>query len=468
MSRSGSFRCAPAFSFLRGFSLLCCGAPIFCGALSGHLPAYEGASPLPPELDPADVVFFEDFESPTTLLDPVFEDGTASAVTSSVSYGGQRCLEMHNSDAGKFSYRFSLGGEYDALYARYMFRVGEAESSCWNSGQHYKLMGFEGGSQECKGGEYDSDGTDCFTVRTRFNWPGMGFWAEGYTGNLENVAKNEPVSDGRWYCFEMLVRLNDPGQPNGEVRYWIDGVERVQADLEFRIVDTLKIDKWWFTHWANDEWCGPLYLDDLVVSRARIGCPGSRPPPAVPERIFPTGQDGERVARDAVLRWRAPNADASDVFLWKSGEAKPAEPAAAGRLEGSFRPVESLLPAADYLWQVVARNEQGAAEGPVWSFRTVDDARGEIFVRGDANASGKVPDLGDAIFILNYLFQGGPVPPCAKGADANDSGEVDVSDAVTVLLYLFQGGRPIPEPAKACGIDPTPDALGCAGDSGCP
>jgi hypothetical protein len=70
-------------------------------------------------------------------------------------------------------------------------------------------------------------------------------------------------------------------------------------------------------------------------------------------------------------------------------------------------------------------------------------------------------DLSDAVFVLSYLFLGGPEPQCVKSADPNDSGEVDVSDGVFVLSFLFLGGLGPREPFPGCGPDPTADALTC-------
>ncbi|MBN1443945.1 MAG: SBBP repeat-containing protein [Planctomycetes bacterium] len=81
--------------------------------------------------------------------------------------------------------------------------------------------------------------------------------------------------------------------------------------------------------------------------------------------------------------------------------------------------------------------------------------------RGDSNATGSV-EIGDAVFTLLYLFASGETPACFDAADANDDGSLDVSDPVATLIYLFLGGPPMPEPGPdGCGIDPTPDGLGC-------
>jgi hypothetical protein len=60
---------------------------------------------------------------------------------------------------------------------------------------------------------------------------------------------------------------------------------------------------------------------------------------------------------------------------------------------------------------------------------------------GDANDDGLV-NLGDAVYLLNYLFKGG-LPPAPNGAgDTNDDGVVNLGDVVYLLNYLFKGGPP--------------------------
>jgi hypothetical protein len=74
--------------------------------------------------------------------------------------------------------------------------------------------------------------------------------------------------------------------------------------------------------------------------------------------------------------------------------------------------------------------------------------------------------MADAIRILGHLFLGAPAPRCPSAADANDTGLVDMSDAVTILAWLFLGSAEPPAPGPGrCGIDPTPDGLGCG--AGC-
>lgn len=92
---------------------------------------------------------------------------------------------------------------------------------------------------------------------------------------------------------------------------------------------------------------------------------------------------------------------------------------------------------------------------------TVGSSTPSRFRRSDANGDGN-QDLADAIFVLSFLFGGAQPPACTKAADVNDSGTVDLSDPVFMLNFYFSGGRAPAAPFRQCGLDPTPDGLGCA------
>ena len=95
---------------------------------------------------------------------------------------------------------------------------------------------------------------------------------EGYTGVIDNVDKTKNVVDGKWHCIQLRVKLNTPGKNDGEINYWIDGHENDITGLRFRNDYSWNISKWWWTYWSNDNWLGPTYIDDLVVSKQKISC----------------------------------------------------------------------------------------------------------------------------------------------------------------------------------------------------
>ena len=69
------------------------------------------------------------------------------------------------------------------------------------------------------------------------------------------------------------------------------------------------------------------------------------------------------------------------------------------------------------------------------------------YVPGDATGD-KVVDVGDVVYLINYLFKGGPAPNPMAAGDVNGDCVVDVGDVVYMINYLFKGGPP-PQPGCA-------------------
>lgn len=61
--------------------------------------------------------------------------------------------------------------------------------------------------------------------------------------------------------------------------------------------------------------------------------------------------------------------------------------------------------------------------------------------RGDANGDGKTT-VSDVVFLVNYLFKGGPAPVPLESGNANCDTKVTISDVVYLVNYLFKGGPP--------------------------
>ncbi len=62
-------------------------------------------------------------------------------------------------------------------------------------------------------------------------------------------------------------------------------------------------------------------------------------------------------------------------------------------------------------------------------------------IPGDANNSGKV-DVGDAVYIVNYVFKGmdEPAPYTTCSCDAQGDCSANVGDAVYLINYIFKSG----------------------------
>ncbi|MCH9032390.1 MAG: thrombospondin type 3 repeat-containing protein, partial [candidate division Zixibacteria bacterium] len=62
-------------------------------------------------------------------------------------------------------------------------------------------------------------------------------------------------------------------------------------------------------------------------------------------------------------------------------------------------------------------------------------------LRGDPDNSGDV-NIGDAIYIVEFVFQDGPAPVFPGSGDPNCSGAVEISDAIFLIDYIFSNGFP--------------------------
>jgi M6 family metalloprotease-like protein len=70
----------------------------------------------------------------------------------------------------------------------------------------------------------------------------------------------------------------------------------------------------------------------------------------------------------------------------------------------------------------------------------------DSYVCGDADANGFV-NISDAVYLINYIFAGGPAPNPQAAGDADCNGFVNISDAVYLINYIFGGG---PAPCAGC------------------
>jgi hypothetical protein len=95
---------------------------------------------------------------------------------------------------------------------------------------------------------------------------------------------------------------------------------------------------------------------------------------------------------------------------------------------------------------------------PAW----ISFAPGDRVIAGNANGDARL-DIADGIYILSFLFRGGPPPSCEKAADANADCALDASDAVYIIYYLLLDGPPSPY-GTGCQLIPSGacTALTCA------
>jgi len=63
------------------------------------------------------------------------------------------------------------------------------------------------------------------------------------------------------------------------------------------------------------------------------------------------------------------------------------------------------------------------------------------FLLGDPNGDGKI-NIGDAVFLVNYIFREGPAPEIMESGETNCDGRINIGDIVFIVNYLFRVGPP--------------------------
>ncbi len=265
---------------------------------------WEGSPNLEPGLNPKDIIFFEDFEDDhyqrrwrTHWGDPV----GAGIVESPAKYvfAGKRSAYLENQKGS----HWALGsGQYvpeipvdDVAYFRLYLRLEDGFST--GTTNQVKLIAMRGGvdlESTYGGAGKKGTGTTRFSVDLCIdNSRSLHFYyyhADQLIGWGDEAyckvgfLKYAKISPGKWYCLELMLKNNIPGQKNGQLSAWLDGklVGNV-AKLRFRDIEAVKIRRFAVYNYFGGNSAmqtSPkdqrIYIDNLVISRKPIGCLESR------------------------------------------------------------------------------------------------------------------------------------------------------------------------------------------------
>lgn len=265
----------------------------------------------------AAVVFVDDFEGyadPDELWDTwdnVFQlDLLRFAAEPENVWAGEQSIEMslpqQDAELGDALTKI-LAPERDVLFLRYYSKfmapfdvVGSSHNGSWIS-SHYE----DENGQATPG--IPADGTNKFLVAYE-NWRGEPrtmspgqlnvyvyhpeqrddygdhFFPTGlvspntslpYDFGPDFVSRPDVIPElDRWYCYEVMVQANTPGERDGRIAFWIDG--ELAADfmnLRLRDVDTLTIDRFGvgFHVHSNPSGEQKKWYDNVVAADAYIG-----------------------------------------------------------------------------------------------------------------------------------------------------------------------------------------------------
>ncbi len=128
-------------------------------------------------------------------------------------------------------------------------------------------------------------------------WLGGIFDTRNYFANVGNGA----VTNGQWYCIEEHLKMSGPGQSNGVIEVWKNGVQILSyTNLQLNgpnsinppgctsLCNSSQTTMTYLRHYAHEPSQGARYIDNLAVGTTRIGCSGAPTPDTTPPAV-PTG-----------------------------------------------------------------------------------------------------------------------------------------------------------------------------------
>jgi len=122
-------------------------------------------------------------------------------------------------------------------------------------------------------------------------------------------------------------------------------------------------------------------------------------------------------------------------FVWSTDSNFASADTSAGLTDTVHTPSDSLPFGAVHYWMALAYDEFGglAQSDKVFMYAT--------WMPGDANGDSDV-NVGDAVFVINFIFKGGAAPDPIRVGDTNQDCDVNVGDAVYLINYIFKTGPP--------------------------
>lgn len=161
--------------------------------------------------------------------------------------------------------------------------------------------------------------------------------------------------------------------------------------------------------------CGQVMLPELLEFDPGVAISGG--PPVVGRLALRPG--GGSVPRSSTVQLFASDPEAVSL--------PPSLPIAAGQTVADFE-VSAISPEAKMVTIFAVTN--GVTTQADLAIQGNGPWKG--FINGDQKR-----DISDAVFLLNFLFSGGPAPANLAFADVNGSFQIDISDAVALLGFLF-------------------------------
>ncbi|CAN5756649.1 hypothetical protein BH23ACT5_BH23ACT5_20870 [soil metagenome] len=210
---------------------------------------------------------------------------------------------QHWGSSAHWTTKTQVGFEPDAMWLRYYVRFPTGFEVA--DGNRGKLPGFGGlYTYNCLGGRASTTSSPCWSARMMFSplydndglpsYPvdrdavtRIGFYAytlsssgQGQSGNvIPWDADVATLRHDRWYCIEARVEMNTPGEPDGVLEGFVDGLNAYSSSsLMFRRASegNLAVKSLWFDVYHGGDATSPrdnsIFFDSLAAGPDRIGC----------------------------------------------------------------------------------------------------------------------------------------------------------------------------------------------------
>jgi hypothetical protein len=264
------------------------------------------------------IVFSEDFEA--NSISDIIQNWSASANSAGMllsndvppSSKGKKSLMMTSvigQNTGGYLYKMFDRG-YDTLYYRFYVKFAE---TCHPVHHFVHMGGYNPSTRWPQGGAgIKPNGNERFTsgiepMGNRWEWDFYTYWMhmrgnpvpDKYWGNDFNPVPPSKIERGKWYCVEVMMKLNNPvSSYNGEQALWING-EKVMhlgegfpngywvwdsfyphtdslpfEGFQWRNDENLNLNFFWLLFYMTQGESGQrdtVWFDDIVVSKEYIG-----------------------------------------------------------------------------------------------------------------------------------------------------------------------------------------------------
>ncbi|MFH1686667.1 MAG: PKD domain-containing protein [bacterium] len=260
---------------------------------------------------------------------------------------------------------------------------------------------------------------------------------------FEYVAMVAEVPDTMWDAYNrMKGDYNAPGWPSvfldggyrlgvGDIgeSFWRTFIEQAGARVVPDIDLVVKVD-----HTGSDVFDIKVRLGNGVPANGAMATPNA-----------PSGDNQGSSGIPVQLQATHTDAEGDDlIYQFDFGDSETS-PWSGPHSSGQACEIEHTYN-ADGLYQVTVRVMDEWGEESSWSSGFAVDIGGSCcMIRGDVNHDGEPgPDIGDLVWLVNYMFNGGPPPPCMEEANINgeDGENPDIGDLVWLVNYMFNGGPP--------------------------